>query len=1102
MCQALMLVLACLARLAVARNDACDVCVCFDFDDEMIVDCTGAGLVSVPPNVPANTTILNLRSNQFDSLPRASFATAPSVKQLFLSDNGMTAVDDGAFIGLPNLELLDLSVNMLVRLSGSAFDNPSPLETLEIRQNRLTSLDGSSLALGGLRSLKHIDASLNHISTTSSLASLAQLSTLKLRGNQLNSLEVGLVDSNAAMVHLDLSANRLSLVEPASFHGLTALKTLKLNDNFLNALPLALFTHLTNISEINLADNFLASVPTALFSGLTLLSRLNLANNALQSLPGTDILADIDIVHIGGRNKFNCCEIQWLRNSSIVQDLPAVVCDRPQRVRGKALSSIQGNVAVCSQDVPDAPSQLSMDAVLSRSLRIKFPAAHGNAVETASYTVEYSTLSTNWTRVSCAGGQYPLNIGALPGPSTSCTFYQRHPTTQVYIDPIVVPVTDLIPYTNYTFRVAAHNAFGTSSKSEQWSTQTYPDRPGPVEAPLLVASDARSATVHSMRPNSPNGVIIKTVFTVVYTRSAESYESTSPNITLTDLMPYTIYNITALPFTVVGSGTTSPPLQLRTEQAAPALAPTLATIYASSTMINVSWIEVALPEANGIITGYLVVDATTNATVCNTTSLNCTVSTVVPGTTYELKLAASTSAGDGPMSASHTVRTLDAVPDGLTNPHVDHVSSQSVNLSWTVPTQPNGAIIKYEISAITDQIEQLVEVDGDVQHHRLAGLKPAANYSFKLRAYTSLGASNYTDAVLVTMLEAAPAQLAMPVMLSSNARGVTLQWSPPVEANGNLTKYTVYQTYKQRNQSFYPFEEVTESILLAEFRPTTSSGVIESLEPAVSYQLAMTASTAAGESVLSVPITLTTRDDVPSRPGLPAIQVLTPSSAYIQWTQPGEPRGNLIKYQVLLDGETVAYETATVNPASLNTTLYGLNDNTLYEVTVVAYTSAGASIPSLEAKLKTPKDKVDITPIIVIIVVVLFVLVLSIGYSYERANRLRSVDLKNNNAAHPTADGIALRVLPHLNVADHSAVNMSRRETITEELESGSSDEEAVAVATTPFSSTPRKAFAARPPPPSGARRALPPVALSSNRGISLPANVPKPSLRHLPSLK
>ena len=95
---------------------------------------------------------------------------------------------------------------------------------------------------------------------------------------------------------------------------------------------------------------------------------------------------------------------------------------------------------------------------------------------------------------------------------------------------------------------------------------------------------------------------------------------------------------------------------------------------------------------------------------------------------------------------------------------------------------------------------------------------------------------------------------------------------------------------------------------------------------------------------------------------------------------------------------------------------------------------------------------------------------------------------------------MALKVLPQAGGARHSTVNIGRRETIVEELESGSSDEEGSAA--TPLASTPRKAFGL-PPPPTSIGKTLPPMALSPNpsRGLSLPANVPKPTLGNLPPL-
>ena len=116
----------------------------------------------------------------------------------------------------------------------------------------------------------------------------------------------------------------------------------------------------------------------------------------------------------------------------------------------------------------------------------------------------------------------------LTYPCTCSTIHQRHPTTQVYIDPLVVPVTNLVPYTNYTFRLFARNSLGTSTESDAWTVETLPDRkewldgflcawltlvgaagPGPVAVPQLIVSDARSVTVQAATPQAPNGVILK-----------------------------------------------------------------------------------------------------------------------------------------------------------------------------------------------------------------------------------------------------------------------------------------------------------------------------------------------------------------------------------------------------------------------------------------------------------------------------------------------------------------------------------------------------------------------------------------------------------------
>ena len=236
-------------------------------------------------------------------------------------------------------------------------------------------------------------------------------------------------------------------------------------------------------------------------------------------------------------------------------------------------------------------------------------------------------------------------------------------------------------------------------------------------------------------------------------QTTQSLESPTANLTIDNLTPFTAYNVTSLPFTVVGSGTPSPPLQLLTDQAAPAAAPAFQTERVTSTRINVSWSEVALPDANGIITAYSVINADTNIVLCATTALTCTIASLAPGTTYQLQLAASTITGAGPRSALRAVRTLDAVPAGLSRPLIRNVTDRAATLSWASPTEPNGVILKHEISAITSQSERLIEVEGSALEYQISGLQPATEYAFKLRAYTSLGASEYTASVNATTLE-------------------------------------------------------------------------------------------------------------------------------------------------------------------------------------------------------------------------------------------------------------------------------------------------------------------------------------------------------------
>ena len=106
-------------------------CVCYDTSAaEHVVDCTSAGILTVPLPLPPNTTLLNLRSNHLEDLPPRAFAAAPRLKKLFLMDNSIRRVDQAAFAGLPELQQLRLSNNDIFELRENTFLGLDSLQEL------------------------------------------------------------------------------------------------------------------------------------------------------------------------------------------------------------------------------------------------------------------------------------------------------------------------------------------------------------------------------------------------------------------------------------------------------------------------------------------------------------------------------------------------------------------------------------------------------------------------------------------------------------------------------------------------------------------------------------------------------------------------------------------------------------------------------------------------------------------------------------------------------------------------------------------------------------------------------------------------------------
>lgn len=147
------------------------------------VDCSGLGLTTVPPDVPAATQSLLLLNNKLSALPSWAFAN------------------------LSNLQRLDLSNNFLDQLPRSIFEDLVNLTELQLRNNSIRTLDRDLLQHSPL--LRHLDLSIN---------GLAQL-------------PLGLFDGLLALRSLSLRSNRLQSLDRLTFEPLASLQLLQVGDN-------------------------------------------------------------------------------------------------------------------------------------------------------------------------------------------------------------------------------------------------------------------------------------------------------------------------------------------------------------------------------------------------------------------------------------------------------------------------------------------------------------------------------------------------------------------------------------------------------------------------------------------------------------------------------------------------------------------------------------------------------------------------------------------------------------------------------------------------------------------------------------------------------
>nr|XP_019570645.1 PREDICTED: LOW QUALITY PROTEIN: platelet glycoprotein Ib alpha chain [Rhinolophus sinicus] len=190
------------------------ICEVSKVASQVEVNCDNRGLKKLPPDLPADTTILRLGENSLGTFSLLFLMPLTRLTQLYLGENQLT----------------DLKADGKLPL----------LETLEIPHNKLTRLPWLGRAVPALTTL---DVSFNELGSLSSdiLDGLSHLHELYLQGNKLQTLPPRLLAPTPQLKKLNLATNKLKELPLELLHGLVQLDTLYLQTNWLRTIPNGFF---------------------------------------------------------------------------------------------------------------------------------------------------------------------------------------------------------------------------------------------------------------------------------------------------------------------------------------------------------------------------------------------------------------------------------------------------------------------------------------------------------------------------------------------------------------------------------------------------------------------------------------------------------------------------------------------------------------------------------------------------------------------------------------------------------------------------------------------------------------------------------------------
>ncbi|XP_036006075.1 phosphatidylinositol phosphatase PTPRQ [Fundulus heteroclitus] len=609
-----------------------------------------------------------------------------------------------------------------------------------------------------------------------------------------------------------------------------------------------------------------------------------------------------------------------------------------------------------TQSSDEVASRTSVPSVISVSPNTPPPwlikESHTEAVTSAASALGL-TPGQLWlsTRDASVTGRISTRSAAVTGtPGVTV----REEVVDVLSEELSYLVSDLNPFTEYTFRVSASTTAGEGPAADI-TEKTSEQVPSSVLEVSYQNLSSTSILVNWVPPLHPNGRITHYSVYGINLRSNQALKwvTNTTSILISDLDKYTGYKLRVAASTAVGESSLSEEddvfvFTLEDEPDSPP--ENLSVVETSPSTATLTW---SAPEkANGVIQYYEVFyENESYSAVTNTTTNRVTLISLTPFSFYNVSVRAYTRYGNGNQT-SETLYLLSgedvpgSPPYGLS---YESVSPSEVNVTWYAPLQPNGVITHYSLELWNSTHHLNLTSPTDFLH--ITHLRKYAQYRVVVQAHTRAGPGNYSSEPLnITTLEDVPGDPVSNLtaqIFSSTA--IIVSWDPPTEPNGR----PYYILTLQEAGIFPNMTSPGTPAVNKTIRQSTTDNVFlfTKLRKYFPYVLTVTPATGAGPAYNQTSTTyVRTDDDIPSSPPLLlSTRNLSSSSIAVVWQRPLEANGEITEYTLTLSGPGGTNTTQTANSSVIFT---DLESYTAYNLTVIASTRKGAG-PSLLVQLHT-----------------------------------------------------------------------------------------------------------------------------------------------------